>query len=49
MIKYLTDTFDELYHYRILYNAAFFNSLGGKYEVHKSYRHANGELCFGGL
>jgi hypothetical protein len=41
-------TFDELYHYRMLYNAAFFNSLGGKYEVHKSYRHANGELCFGG-
>lgn len=31
-------TFDELYHYRMLYNAAFFNSLEGKYEVHKSYR-----------
>lgn len=41
-------TFDELYHYRMLYNAAFFNSLEGKYEVHKSYRHADGELCFGG-
>lgn len=40
--------FDELYHYRMLYNAAFFNSLEGKYEVHKSYRHADGELCFGG-
>lgn len=38
MIKYLTDTIH-------LMN---FNSLGGKYEVHKSYRHANGELCFGG-
>ena len=38
-------TFDELYHYRMLYNAAFFNSLEGKYEVHKSYRHADGELC----
>lgn len=30
----------------MLYNAAFFNSLEGKYDVHKSYRH--GELCFGG-
>ena len=29
-------TFDELYHYRMLYNAAFFNSLEGKYDVHKS-------------
>lgn len=27
-------SFDELYHYRMLYNAAFFNSLEGKYEVH---------------
>lgn len=26
----------------------FLNSLEGKYEVHKSYRHADGELCFGG-
>lgn len=41
-------SFDELYHYRMLYNAAFFNSLEGKYEVHKSYRHSDGELCFGG-
>lgn len=32
----------------MLYNAAFFNSLEGKYDVHKSYRHADGELCFGG-
>lgn len=23
-------TFDELYHYRMLYNAAFFNGLGGE-------------------
>lgn len=35
-------SFDELYHYRMLYNAAFFNSLEGKYEAHKSYRHADG-------
>lgn len=41
-------SFDELYHYRMLYNAAFFNSLGERYEVHKSYRHADGELCFEG-
>ena len=41
-------TFNELYEYRLLYNAAFFNSLGGKYDVHKSYRHSDGELCFGG-
>lgn len=26
-------TFDELYHYRMLYNAAFFNGLGGRYET----------------
>lgn len=26
-------SFDELYHYRMLYNAAFFNSLEGKYEA----------------
>ena len=26
-------TFDELYHYRMLYNAAFFNSLEGKYAL----------------
>lgn len=39
-------SFDELYHYRMLYNAAFFNSLEGKYEVHKSYRHADGELIY---
>lgn len=41
-------TFDELYHYRALYNAAFFNSINGKYNVHKSIRHSDGELCFGG-
>lgn len=41
-------TFNELYNYRLLYNAAFFNSLNGKYNVHKSYRHSDGQLCFGG-
>jgi hypothetical protein len=41
-------SFDDLYNYRLLYNAAFFNSLNGKYNVHKSYRHSDGQLCFGG-
>lgn len=52
-------TFKELYLYRMLYNAAFFNSLktvsgssesGQPYwfDVHKSWNHNDGELCFGG-
>lgn len=41
-------TFDELYYYRLLYNAAFFNSINGKYNVYKSVRHSDGEFCFGG-
>lgn len=52
-------TFDELYRYRMLYNAAFFNGLklasgspesGQPYwfDVHKSKRHSDGELAFGG-
>lgn len=49
-------TFDELYHYRALYNAAFFNQLYANYQEHdtlegvpiKSWRHSDGELCFGG-
>lgn len=53
-------TFQELYDYRLLYNAAFFNELddykynwddGGWisiYDVHKSKRHSDGEECFGG-
>lgn len=40
-------TFDELYYYRMLYNAAFFNTLP-KRIVHKSKRHYTGEECFGG-
>lgn len=51
-------TFNELYHYRMLYNAAFCNSLklaSGSPEsgepcwfgVCKSWRHSDGELCFG--
>lgn len=43
-------TFDELYDYRKLYNAAFFNLLADNdiCKVHKSWRHHDGELCFGG-
>jgi len=43
-------TFDELYDFRMVYNAALFNEWGrqGKYDVHKSERHNDGELCFGG-
>lgn len=43
-------TFAELYHYRMLYNAALFNewAAANRYTVHKSIRHADGELCFGG-
>lgn len=47
-------TFDELYEFRKLYNAALFNEWAGnsrkftKYDVHKSLRHHDGEPCFGG-
>lgn len=42
-------TFDELYEFRKVYNAALFNEWAkqGLYNVHKSKRHYNGELCFG--
>lgn len=41
-------TFNELYEYRLLYNAAFFNELArrGTYDVHKSKRHSDGEIPF---
>ena len=43
-------TFDELYEFRKVYNACLFNEWysQGKYEVHKSKKHQDGELCFGG-
>ena len=60
-------TFDELYEFRKVYNAALFNQWGKqkeivpgefdrqgmnllrkKYDVHKSWKHHDGELCFGG-
>lgn len=39
-------TFNELYDFRREYNAALVNS--GIWKAHKSYRHHDGELCFGG-
>ena len=43
-------TMQELYDYRLAYNACLFNEWAerGKYDVHKSWRHSDGELCFGG-
>jgi hypothetical protein len=43
-------TFNELYEFRKAYNAALFNELAfnNKCSVHKSWRHHDGELCFGG-
>ena len=43
-------TFNELYAFRMAYNAALFNewALTGKYQVHKSLRHYDGEPCFDG-
>lgn len=40
-------TFNELYYYRMLYNAAVFNMLPKEW-VHKSKKHNDGEECFGG-
>ena len=43
-------TFNELYRYRLLYNAAFFNELFkvGNVKVCKSHKHSDGKECFGG-
>ena len=44
-------TFDELYEFRKVYNAALFNEwakMAGKFHVHKSIRHFEGDECFGG-
>jgi hypothetical protein len=43
-------TFNELYEFRKLYNAALFNELSDDsiFRIHKSYKHSDGELCFGG-
>lgn len=43
-------TFNELYDFRKTYNALLFNewAKNGKYDVHKSRKHHDGEECFGG-
>lgn len=43
-------TFNELYEFRKMYNAALFNLWADTkhYTVVKSYKHSDGELCFGG-
>ena len=43
-------TFNELYDFRRALNALLFNEWAEKeiYDVHKSKRHSDGELCFGG-
>jgi hypothetical protein len=43
-------TIDELYEFRKVYNACLFNEWAeqGKYDVHKSEKHSDGEFCFGG-
>jgi len=51
-------TFNELYEFRKLYNACLFNEWASQakicgagkqsYDIHKSWRHNDGELCFGG-
>lgn len=43
-------TMEELYDYRMLYNALAFNAWAsaGTFPVVKSWRHSDGELCFGG-
>ena len=45
-------TFKELYEFRKVYNAVLFNEWGSydkpTYNVHKSKKHHDGELCFGG-
>ena len=41
-------TFNELYEYRLLYNASMFNELAkqGLYDVHKSRKHSDGKYPF---
>lgn len=44
-------TFNELYEFRKMFNAALFNEWhkqNNLFQVHKSIRHSDGEYCFGG-
>lgn len=54
-------TFNELYDFRKVYHAALFNewakhsiknpdgTVANMYDIHKSWKHNDGELCFGGF
>ena len=46
----LNRTIQELYQFRLLYNAHLFNEWAenGKYEVYKSRKHDTGDVCFDG-
>lgn len=50
LLNELNDTNQELYDFRLVLNALLFNEWAenGKYEVYKSKRHSDGELCFEG-
>lgn len=56
MFNYLTSdnyhTMDELYYYRMLYNALWISDMDDLlkdiYHIQKSKRHSDGELCFDG-
>lgn len=50
LINEQNETIQELYDFRLVYNALLFNewAKNGKYEVYKSKRHYDGELCFDG-
>ena len=41
-------TMQELYDYRCAYHALFANHAGTQFDAHKSWRHNDGEECFGG-
>ena len=50
LLNELHDTNQELYDFRLVLNALLFNEWAEnkKYEVYKSKRHSDGELCFDG-
>lgn len=50
LLNELNDINQELYDFRLVLNALLFNEWAenGKYEVYKSKRHSDGELCFDG-
>ena len=43
-------SFNELYEFRKVFNACLFNEWAkqGKFDVHKSKKHFDGDACFGG-